>query len=178
MGRSDFAVTARRETRLRQTERHAEGYLELGMPQAALDVLAQAGSPTDLSAYGCYLQGEAFRALQRYGEAVAPLRKAAASEPDSIHVWLALGWCYKRSGRLDLAIAAIRQALAVEPAEALLHYNLACYLSLSGQKRPALEHLSRAFVLDPDYRRMVDSEPDFDPIRSDPQFQALTGTTA
>jgi tetratricopeptide (TPR) repeat protein len=67
----------------------------------------------------------------------------------------------------------MEQALKVEPKEALLHYNLACYLSLAGQKERALGHLSKALAFDPSYRGMVEGERDFDPIRSDPGFQAL-----
>ena len=35
-------------------------------------------------------------------------------------------------------------------------------------------HLALALRMDSHYRELVDSEPDFDPIRSDPEFQALT----
>jgi len=89
-----------------------------------------------------------------------------------------LAWCHKRTARLDAAIKDIQRALEVEPEEALLHYNLACYLSLAGRKRSALTHLARAFALDASYRELTGSEPDFDPIRSDPQFRALTGSSA
>ncbi len=45
----------------------------------------------------------------------------------------ALGWCYKRLARLDLAIHSLEQALVDDPECALLHYNLACYSSLASQ---------------------------------------------
>jgi Flp pilus assembly protein TadD len=171
-------VTVHDRIRLQQIERQAEGFLELGMAQNALETLARAGTQPNLSAHGHYLRGEALRTLERYEEALLPLRRAATLAPTSIHVWLALGWCYKRTGRLELAIQSVQRALEFQPREALLHYNLACYLSLARQKRPALVHLSRAFALDPKYRAMVDAEPDFDPIRSDPKFQALTSIIA
>ncbi len=67
----------------------------------------------------------------------------------------------------------MERALKTEPEEALLHYNLACYLSLAGEKDQALRHLSKALEYDPAYRGMVAGEPDFDAIRSDPGFQSL-----
>jgi Flp pilus assembly protein TadD len=94
--------------------------------------------------------------------------------PSNLRVWLALGWCHKRNGRLDLAIEALQQAEEVAPSEAVVPYNLACYWSLAGNKDQALTHLSRAIAMDPEFRDRIGDEPDFDPLRSDPEFRALT----
>jgi tetratricopeptide (TPR) repeat protein len=166
-------VSLRNRIRQAKIQRAAEGYLELGMPQHALETLARLGDPTGFDGHGLYLWGEALRAMERYREAVVPLTQAAEVAPENVHVWFALGWCYKRTGQINLAIHSLERVLAVEPSEALAHYNLACYWSLAGGRRRALEYLSRALQLDPDYRHLIDDEPDFDPIRSDPQFQAL-----
>lgn len=115
--------------------------------------------------------------MARHQDALVPLTRAAQAEPEGTHIWLAMGWCYKRIGRVDLAIRALERALKTAPKDALIHYNLACYHSLAGRKRSALLHLSRAFGLDPNYRCLVDSESDFDPLRSDPEFQALNRVT-
>jgi len=155
----------------------AEGYLELGMPLHALDVLERCGSPDTLPDHALYLQGESLRSLNRFREALEPLRRAAAGSPNNIHIWLAIGWCQKRLGRLDLAIEALEEALAAEPDDALVNYNLACYWSLAQNKHNALTYLARAFDLKEDYRTLVADEPDFDPIRNDPGFQSLIRVT-
>ncbi|HOM18265.1 MAG TPA: tetratricopeptide repeat protein [Thermoguttaceae bacterium] len=167
-------MMARDRIRLKHLQRQAEGYLELGMAQQVLDTLAKIGDPETFGAHLLYLQGEALRSLQRYEEAIAPLEKAAEGDPRNIQIWIALGWCYKRTGRLPLAIQTIQSALEVEPTEAVLHYNLACYLSLAGEKHRAIRALARALKIDPHYRELVEKEPDFDPIRNDPDFLALT----
>jgi Flp pilus assembly protein TadD len=155
----------------------AEGYLELGMPLHALDVLARVGSSDRLSDHGLYLKGEGLRALGRYREAIEPLSRAAQGDPRNIHVWLALGWCHKRTGRIDLAIESLEEALAVEPNDALVNYNLACYWAVANSKRQSLAYLERAFELEDHYRALVADEPDFDTIRSDPGFQSLVRVT-
>jgi len=167
-------VRARNRIRLRQAERQAEGYLELGMPQHALDALVRLEDRSDFGAVAYYLWGEALRAMERYEAGLVPLQEAAQLAPEDVRIWLAMGWCHKRTGRLDLAIEDLEEALDAEPGEALIYYNLACYLSLAGDKRRALDYLAQALEIDPDYRRLVDDEPDFDPLRSDPDFQALT----
>jgi len=91
-----------------------------------------------------------------------------------IELYISLAWCHKRSGRLDLAIETLEEALEVDPTEALLYYNLACYWSLAGRKAKVLKLLSKAFYLDGAYRDLVEEESDFDPLRNDPDFIELT----
>ncbi|MBN1910925.1 MAG: tetratricopeptide repeat protein, partial [Pirellulales bacterium] len=124
------------------------------------------------------LRGDALIALGCLRDAALCLEQAAEIAPGNLHVWLSLGWCYKRIGQIDLAIAALEEAVAAEPSEAIAHYNLACYLSLAGDKSLALAHLARALVMDPNFRDQVATERDFDPLRSDADFRLLTGALA
>lgn len=167
-------MKANRRTRLNKFQREAEGYLELGLPHHALNALTHLGDPSQFGVSTLYLWGESLRALDRYEEAISPLRRVSEAEPENIHVWLALGWCYKRTGRLEMAVAALESALAADPDESLLHYNLACYLSLAGDKNGCLGHLAQALAMDSHYRTLIDDEADFDPLRNDPEFQAIT----
>ena len=167
-------MAVRNRIRSRKLQTQAEGYLELGMPQHALDVLARLGDPSNFNSQALYLWGEALQKMGRYAEALIPLGRAAKIMPDDIHIWLALGWCHKRTGDIDLAIDALEEALAVDPGEAIVHYNLSCYLCLVGDKLRALYHLGEALAIEPDYRDLIEAEHDFDSIRSDPEFQLLT----
>ena len=113
-------MTRRWHIRRAKIQREAEGYLELGMPEQALQTLGRLGDPAGFESHALYLWGEGLRTMQRYFEALLPLERAAKAAPDDIRVRIALGWCYKRTGRLDLAIDALEQALIVEPELALL----------------------------------------------------------
>jgi Flp pilus assembly protein TadD len=151
----------------------AEGFLELGLPQQALQCLGRLGDPATLDPTSLYLWGEGLRSLGRCFEALTPLERAVKAAPDDIRIRMALGWCYKRTGRLDLAIVATEEALATEPDEPVLYYNLACYLCLAQHRRRALQALATALKLDPRFGKLVDNESDFDSVRSDPEFQTL-----
>ena len=163
------------ENRIRRARvlREVEGYLELGLAEPALCAMGRLGDPTNFDAHTLHLWGEALRMLNRCDEAIVPLQQAADAAPEDIHIRLALGWCYKRTGHLDLAIESLERAVRCEPNEALLHYNLACYWSLAGNKRHAVTCLARAIRIDATCVDMINDEPDFDPIRFDPDFQAL-----
>lgn len=166
-------MSATSRIRLQRILREAEGYLELGMARQALALLERVETPGTFRGHLLYLKGEALRALENYQDAVPILVDAVDLAPSNIHAWMALGWCYKRTGRLDEAIESLQRAREVEPTEPLIEYNLACYYSLKGAKQQALEYLSSAISSNPALRDMVGRESDFDPIRTDPRFQAL-----
>ncbi|QDT01440.1 TPR end-of-group domain-containing protein [Adhaeretor mobilis] len=161
--------------RVERLRREAEGYLELGMPQQSFQALQRHGKLVHGDARVCYLMGESLRELRRHSEAIFPLRRSLELIPDSMHTSLSLAWCYKRVGKLDRAIDALEHAVHLEPGEAILHYNLACYWSLAQNRRRALQHLANALEIDGNFRDMVYDEPDFDPMRADPLFRSLTG---
>ncbi len=119
------------------------------------------------------LIGQALRLLGRYDVATLALQKASNDPALRRDALLALGWCHKRLGDLDLAIAAVSRALASEPHDAALHYNLACYLALAQQPRAALYELAWALELQPRLRRRAAVEPDFDAFRGLAAFEAL-----
>jgi tetratricopeptide (TPR) repeat protein len=173
--------------------REAEGYLDLIMMFAdqwplrressdrlavrTVRLLEGVNNSGDIRGYADYLRGQAYRVMECYREAIDHLRKAAEHDPTNVHIHLALGWCYKRTGRLDLAIQSLQEGLAIDPDQGIVHYNLACYWSLAENARQALKHLAQSMELDPTYRELVGKEPDFDPIRDDPDFVALTSPT-
>jgi tetratricopeptide (TPR) repeat protein len=185
----DSIVADYQRLRHRRSLREAEGYLELIMgfdtvwpparkvrtclAQRALDLLAGLPNTSSERVRTLYLKGLAFRAMYRYREAIPYLKLVVDLEPDSVPVWLELGWCYKRCGRLDLAIQALENAIDVEPDTAIVHYNLACYWSLAGSTQLALQYLAQSLEIDPEFRGMIPGEPDFDPIRDLPEFRAL-----
>ena len=178
--------------RLRQQAilRHAAGYVELAellvetdkpVPVAsarllrrALDTLDELPEAQRSIPAAALLRGEALRALGHWIAALEPLAEVVEGDPQRVEAWLGLGWCLKRLDRLPEAMDALKRGLAVEPDQAILHYNLACYLSLSGDPATSVEHLSKAISLDQRYRDLTEAEPDFDPIRSDPRFVAAT----
>jgi tetratricopeptide (TPR) repeat protein len=118
--------------------------------------------------------GQSLRLLRRYHSAARAFREASRFRASRVEALMALGWCQKRLGQADQAVATLTRALAIAPEDPRLHFNLACYLSLSGQYRAAVYELAWALELEPTLRRRAIWEPDFDQLRTAPAFVALT----
>lgn len=183
-------MTALPRVRRQMILRQAAGYVELGellvdgespvpatagrLLHRALAALAELPAEDRGHPEASLLEGEALRALGEWERALAPLARAAEASPDRLEAWLGLGWCLKRLGRLDEAIGMLERGREASPRQAIVLYNLACYHSLAGDVPTAIERLTQAIALDDRFRDLTGSERDFDPIRSDPRFQAAT----
>ena len=116
----------------------------------------------------------------------ATRRHAVATEPDS--TVLAMGgrpgepfqesaWEYSmaasphvRAKDYDRALEVVHEGLERHPANGSLLYNVACFEALAGRKADALEHLRRAFELEPRAREWAETDSDLDPIREEADF--------
>jgi len=77
------------------------------------------------------------------------------------------------AGQYQEAIARGLEVLKTSP-HPRVYFNVACCESLAGQKAEALGHLRNAIDLWEPLRELAREDSDFDPIRDDPEFQALT----
>ena len=94
--------------------------------------------------------------------------------------YVAFGWelwapalPYYQSGDYDKAIEVMAPIVEEHPEYTGLYFNLACLESLAGRPDDAIEHLGKAIEGSPRFKDMARSDTDFDPIRTDPRFEAL-----
>lgn len=66
------------------------------------------------------------------------------------------------------------EAVAMHPEQGEPRYHLACYYSKAGRRDAALVELARAATLDPSLKVRAQADPDFEPLRADPEFLAIT----
>ena len=159
--------------RLLAALRAAEGYLELAMPQHAVAVLRDVRDPAEASFDYYRLRGDANRALSQWEEALEDFQRCHAEQPKNIDVLMGLAWCYKRTGQLSKAIAAMHEAHRADGKEPIILYNLACYYALGKNKQQALSWLGRALRMHGGLVNLIADETDFDPLRQDPDFRRL-----
>ena len=100
--------------------------------------------------------------LGNYAAALADLAELRIEHPHSEWVDLTEAWCRRRHDDLPGAIRCIEQLLARNHKHHIAHFNLACYLALSGKVDRSIDALSIACGMNPECRMFAIDEPDFD----------------
>ncbi len=113
------------------------------------------------------------RMAGRFDEAEAAARRALELAPDSLATTNNYANLMVDLGRYDEAAQYYERAVALAPEHPKPQYNLACLYSLRGDVQAAVAALSRAIRTAEIFRDEARNDPDFDPIRADPRFQAL-----
>ena len=77
----------------------------------------------------------------------------------------------------EKAVETYEHFLEEQPGDAGFLYNLACAESRLGRKDDAIAHLRQSADKEERFRQAAVGDPDFDAIRDDPEFSAITGQT-
>ena len=103
---------------------------------------------------------------------VAGARPGEVYTPDGWELWAPAGRLYQE-GRYEEAADLARSLFEANPQYSGLLYNLACCESLAGRKADAIEHLRLAIERSDGVRPYLAKDSDLDPLRDEPEFQAL-----
>jgi adenylate cyclase len=93
--------------------------------------------------------------------------------PDDARAWILSAQALMRLGQRDQALERARRALAIDPEDAGLLYNVACVYALAGSSEEALDHLDKAIQNGFGQREWLENDSDLDSVRGEPRFQAL-----
>lgn len=83
--------------------------------------------------------------------------------------------CYEKDD-YPAAMEVLANANRRFPEESRILYNLACFECLSGHSDESLEHLKQAVDLEPSWKEFAKDDPDFEAVRSTPEFAEITST--
>jgi tetratricopeptide (TPR) repeat protein len=150
-----------------------EGWLDLGCAEHALRRMQPLLGTPGARPVGLMLQARAFVTQTRYAEALESLAEARTFDHDPEWLEVQEGWCRKRLDDLPGAVECMERLVRLKPRSAIGHYNLGCYLSLSGDIERAIEHVTIACGLDESFRMHAEDERDLDPLRRDARFRRL-----
>ena len=118
-------------------------------------------------------KGDALSKLEKYGEAVDSYDKALQYKPDDDRAWENKGDALYYLGKYAESLKSYNTALQYNPDDDWALYQIACIYGLQNNVPLALENLQKAIKLDSKYRDTAKTDPDFDLIREQPEFQEL-----
>jgi len=108
-------------------------------------------------------------ALADYAESI----RLSAEDSDKAVGYGNRGLTHSSAGDYEAALVCYAEAMRLDPTNGLVVYNTACVHALRHKPTKACAWLEKAIALDPQCREHARTDPDLDPIRADPSFQAL-----
>lgn len=93
--------------------------------------------------------------------------------PDYPEALILLGEIYTRRGRYDKGLDVDRRLSRLKPDNPIVHYNLACSLSLVGDIAESLQAIQKAIRLGYDDVHYLTRDPDLTNVRQDARFHEL-----
>ena len=175
------------ETAIQLNPKLFEAYYYYGTVAFAQGELKRAGemfekasevAPDDIRAL--QLLPQIYRSLGREDEVLeASQRRLALAErlleldPDDVQTLLYGANALATLGERERSLEWAARVLEVDTDDALVLYNIACFYSLAGEVKPALEALERSYdagLADPEWMRQ---DSDLDNLRDEARYQAL-----
>ncbi|MGB9907466.1 MAG: TPR end-of-group domain-containing protein [Candidatus Saccharicenans sp.] len=132
----------------------------------------------------CYFAAQTHTALKHNEAALAAYRlalraveKRAQLHPDDARAYTMGAVSFCRLGDRRSGLEWAERAIAIDPNDAGIQYNVACLFALEGEKTRAIQSLEAAVQAGFAHRDWVEKDPDLDSLRDDPGFKALKWRT-
>lgn len=93
--------------------------------------------------------------------------------PNFAEALIALGEIYTKKGRYEKGLAVDRKLAKLRPDNPIIHYNLACSLSLLGDITGSFQAIQRAIELGYSDFVFMDHDPDLSNLKRDQRFLEL-----
>lgn len=99
--------------------------------------------------------------------------KILSEKPDFVEVMIALGEIYTKKGLYEKGLKLDTRLSQLRPDNPMIHYNLACSLSLLGDVDAALRAIEQAICLGYRDLAFMNRDPDLENVRQDKRYHRL-----
>ncbi len=144
-------------------ERHltaAQGYLELDMPNEALEELRALPNEVVERWEIQQLLLVILMRLRKWSEALAVCSSMRKNFPEQTVGYIHGAFCLHELGRTEEARDLLLGGPPALLREPTYHYNLGCYAAVLGQPEQALQHLRTSFAMDKSFLEIARRDPD------------------
>ncbi len=137
-----------------------------GVQSAAILIVRQGGGYGGFNDIYCDLR------VDDHEDPIGELRRIFSMWKE--HALINEGYLLCEKGNLEGAIALGLEAVGLSPESGEPHYHLGCYYARAGMYDEALAEIGVALKLEPSLKPWAREDPDLEPLRDRPQFQAIT----
>lgn len=113
-----------------------------------------------------------------YSEALRVVERHMELNPDDPRAATMRAVALSRLDRAEEGLVWADRALAMDPEDAGVRYNACCLFSLAGHVERALDCLDEALAVGFGNRGWLERDPDLDPLRGHPRFEAIIARLA
>ena len=117
--------------------------------------------------------GDNDAALAAYRLALRAVEKHVQLNPDDARAFTIGAVSLCRLGERQAGLEWAERAIAIDPNDAGIQYNVACLFALEGETTRAIQSLEAAVRAGFAHRDWVEKDPDLESLRDDPRFRAL-----
>ncbi len=122
----------------------------------------------------CYRKlGETTKARATSIACVEAAKKRLRDHPDDTRAWTMGAAIFAELGEPERAEEWVRRAILIDADEPIIEYNAACVYTSLGKHDEAIGCLESSVLSGALSKSWVENDPDLDPLRGDPRFQAL-----
>lgn len=143
---------------------YANGYLELGMLDAASDEIEAVEGEDRLSVEVLLFRSRLYNAAEQWELMEAVSKQVANTAPANPQGWIQWGNALRFQGRFEDARQVALKALKRHPEESHIWYNLACFLCLMGDLEESGSVLKKALKMNPKLREAALDDPDLEAV--------------
>ena len=140
--------------------RFVEGYLGLGLLRQATAELRAIAAPDRKLPAVLAAKADVHLEAKDWDRLITTGRELARRHPGTPQGWIHWAYALRELGRIDQALAVLREAEPLHPKVGVIHFNLACYHCLLGDLPAAKRRLERACRIKPDWKKTALEDPD------------------
>ena len=142
--------------------RRADGFLDLGMSDAAEAELARVPAAHHAGVPYRRMRLRLAEAAEQWAEAVALAEALCAALPEECGIWIELAYAKRRHAGIPEARSVLQEAHSRFPRIGVIPFNLACYACQEGNLAEARTYLAQAFAIEPRYREVALEDEDLE----------------